>query len=56
MTVDMSYGRAQFVSKEFKATNTYIYEVTLRSMEPLCMNFEIAIKVKEKLFQFLCFC
>jgi hypothetical protein len=48
MTVDLSYGRAQFVSKEFKATNTYIYEATLRSTEPQCKDFEIAIKVKEK--------
>jgi hypothetical protein len=50
MTVDLSYGRANFVSKEFKTTNAHIYEVTLRSTDPQCKNFEIEIKVKEFFF------
>jgi len=50
MTVDLAYGRAQFVSEEFKATNTYTYEATLRSTELQCNDFQIAIKVKKIFF------
>lgn len=45
MTVDQAHGRAQFVSGEFNNTNTYTYEVKLRTEELQCKDFQIVIKV-----------
>jgi hypothetical protein len=47
MTVDLAHGRAQFVSGEFKDTNTYTYEVKLRTEELQCKDFQIVIKVSK---------
>jgi hypothetical protein len=47
MTVDLAHGRAQFVSEQFKNTNTYTYEVKLRTEEPQCKDFQIVIKVRK---------
>jgi hypothetical protein len=52
MTVDLAHGRAQFVSGEFKNSNTYTYEVKLRSEALQCKDFQIVIKVRE--FSFFC--
>jgi hypothetical protein len=47
VTVDLSYGRAHFISENFKISSTYTYEITLSSGAPQCKDFQIAIKVRE---------
>ncbi|PNF29696.1 hypothetical protein B7P43_G13069, partial [Cryptotermes secundus] len=48
MSVDLAHGRAQFVSGESKNTNTYTYEVKLRTEELQCKDFQIEIKPSAK--------
>ncbi|KDR08411.1 Integrin alpha-PS3 [Zootermopsis nevadensis] len=48
MTVDLSYGRAHFISEELKISNNYTYEVKLRSESPQCKDFYIAIRPSSK--------
>jgi len=41
MQVDVSFGRANFVLKDFSKTNTYSFNTTLRSGTEWCEDLKV---------------
>lgn len=41
LQVDLSFGRANFVLKDFNNTNTYSFNKTLRSGKEMCEDMKV---------------